>query len=115
MTRMTRVRVLSVLTLAGAVVLGGSTFAGDEMTLTGTVGDAMCRVEHAMPDAKACTLGCFQKGSLYALIVDDTAYTLETSSDALKMALAELAGSMAAITGDVTGTTIAVTAIETTE
>ena len=53
------------------------------MTLTGSVGDAMCGVGHMMDDATACTLGCVAKGAHYALIVDDTAYTLETEGDHL--------------------------------
>ena len=99
----------------------------DDMTLTGTVGDAACGVTH-MPDgclrsavrtrcrtdAAKCTLACVSHvgiASDFALIVGDTAYTLETSSDALREELEKLAGMMATITGDVTGETIAVASV----
>ena len=105
--------------LAGAITLGGATLGADEMTLTGSVGDAMCGVGHMMDDATACTLGGVAKGAHYALIVDDTAYTLETEGDhdagGLAVTLKELAGQMATITGDVTGTTIEVASVEAAE
>ena len=97
-----------VLVLMGVFALGGATLGADEMTLTGTVGDAMCGVKHMMDDGAACTKGCVMKGSDFALIVDDTAYTLKTSDESLKMELEKLAGMMATITGDVTGETITV-------
>ena len=68
----------------------------------------MCGVEHMMDDGAACTKGCVMKGSDFALIVEDKAYTLKTSDESLKMELDKLAGMMATITGDVTGETITV-------
>ena len=50
-----------------------------------------------------------------ALIVDDTAYTLKTSSDETKAQLEESAGQSATITGDVTGTTIQVASVTAAE
>ena len=110
-----KVRTLVVLALMGVFALGGGTLGADEMTLTGAVGDAMCGVKHMMDDGKACTLGCVTKGSDFALIVDDTAYTLKTSSDEAKAQLEELAGQTATITGDVTGTSIAVASVKAAE
>ena len=98
--------------LLGLFALGGSTLAADEMTLTGTVGDAMCGAKHAMDDATACTRGCVMKGSAYALIVDDKAYTLKTSDDQIKEKLDELAGKAATVTGDVSGDSVAVASVE---
>jgi len=72
----------------------------------------MCGVKHAMANAEACTKGCVMKGSTYALIVDDKAYTLETSSDAIKDELNGLAEKAATVTGDVTGDTIAVASVD---
>ena len=58
----------------------------------------------------AC-VGHVGSGSDFALIVADTAYTLETSNEDLKAELEKLAGMMATITGDVTGETIAVASV----
>ena len=105
-----------VLALMVAFGLGGTAVGADEMTLTGAVGDAACGVTHQMPGTSAaCTVMCINNGSDYALIVDDTAYTLKTSSDETKAQLLELAGKNATITGDVTGTTIAVASVEAAE
>lgn len=101
-----------VLALMGLFALGATTLDADEMTLTGAVGDAMCGTKHMMDNGTACTKGCVMKGSDYALIVDDTAYTLKTSSDEAKAQLEKLAGQKATITGDVTGTTITVASVE---
>ena len=69
-------------------------------------------VTHKMPDdAAKCTLACVEGGSDFAFIVEDTAYTLQTSDEAVKMELKELAGKMAMITGDVTGETITVASV----
>ena len=106
-----KIRTSVVVVLMGVFALGGAALSADEMTLTGTVGDAMCGVKHMMDNAAACTLGCVMKGSDYALIVEDTAYTLKTSSDEAKAQLEELAGKMAMITGDVTDGTVAVTSV----
>jgi len=102
----------AVLAIMGMLALGGATLGADEMTLTGSVGDAMCGVKHMMDDGAACTKGCVTKGSDYALIVDDKAYTLKTSSDEVKAQLDALAGKAATITGDVTGDTVAVASVE---
>jgi hypothetical protein len=101
--------------LVGALAFGGSVFAVDEQTLTGSVGDAMCGVKHMMDNPAGCTLGCTKKGSDYALIVDDKAYTLKTSTDAEKQELEALAGKMATVTGDVTDDTIAVGSVRAAE
>ena len=105
------IRTSVLLALVGFVV-GGAALRADEMTLTGTVGDAMCGVEHAMSNSVACTLGCVKNGSDYALIVNDKAYTLKTSSDEIKAELEELAGKMAMITGDVQGDVVTVASVE---
>ena len=79
---------------------------------TGAVADADCGVTHQMPGTSAsCTLMCIKDGSDFALIVEDTAYTLETSNEELKAELEKLAGMMATITGDVTGETIVVASV----
>ena len=100
------------LALVGVFVVGGVALRADEMTLTGTVGDAMCGVKHAMSNSVACTRGCVAQGSEYALIVNDKAYTLKTASDEIKAELEKLAGKMAMITGDVQGDVVTVASVE---
>ena len=115
------------LALTGLFAIGWATLGADEMTLTGTVGDVACGVTHnprrllalrgadEMPDdAAKCTLACVGHvgtGSDFALIVEDTAYTLELSNEDLRAELEKLAGMMATITGDVTGETISVASV----
>ncbi len=96
----------------GAFTLGGVSLGAEQATLTGTVGDAMCGVEHMMAgDEAGCTQACVKKGSDYALIVKDKAYTLK-ASEAMKTELAKLAGKAAKVTGDQKGDTIEVTAVQ---
>ena len=106
-----KVRHAVVVALVGMLALAGAALQAEEMTLTGSVGDAMCGVKHAGPNAEGCTKGCVSKGSAYALIVDDKAYTLE-ASDEQKAQLNELAGKMAMVTGDVMGTDIKVSTVK---
>jgi|TARA_B100000315_G_C14337376_1_gene478019 hypothetical protein len=102
-----------VLALMVAFGLGGTTLGAEEMTLTGAVGDANCGLTHQMPGTSAsCTLMCIKEGSDFSLTVDDTSYTLKTASDEAHAQLLELAGKNATITGDVTGTTIAVASVK---
>jgi hypothetical protein len=98
--------------LGGILVMGGGlTLAAAEMTLTGTVGDAMCGAKHMIKDDVACTKGCVKKGSDYALIVEGKAYTLK-ASDAQKVELDKLAGHLAMVTGDVSGDTVMVKSVK---
>jgi hypothetical protein len=88
--------------LVGAFAVGGAPVRAADMTLEGTVADAMCGAKHMMKDAAACTKACVDKGSAYALVVGSKVYTLKTSSDKDKMELAKLAGKMAKVSGEVT-------------
>jgi hypothetical protein len=86
--------------------------AGKSQTLTGEVSDAMCGAKHEMPgNAAACTRGCVQHGSKYALVVGSTVYTLETSDKTALDKLNNLAGAKAKVTGEVDGTTITVKSV----
>ena len=67
--------------LVGMFAFAGAALQAEEMTLTGSVGDAMCGATHAGPNAEACTKGCVSKGSAFALIVDGKAYTLARPTD----------------------------------
>ena|SRR5437868_12003335 len=106
-----KVKISAVLLLAGAFLLGSATLRAKNMTLTGEVGDAMCGVKHMMKDATACTKGCVAKGSDYALIVKDKAYTLKATDDQ-KSELNKMAGKVATVTGDVNGDTITVASLK---
>lgn len=100
------------LALVGMFAVGATTLGAAEMTLTGTVGDAACGVTHKVPNAPAkCTLACVKGGSDFALIVEDTAYTLDVEDEALLGQLEKLAGQMAMVTGDVQGETITVASV----
>ena len=88
-----------------------ATVSAAEMTLTGTVGDAKCGVKHMMKDEAACTRGCVGKGSDYALVVKDKAYTLKATA-AQKVELDKLAGKMAEVVGDVSGDNIMVKSVK---
>ena len=121
------VKTTVVLALTGVFAIGGATLGAEEMTLTGTVGNAACGVTHnsrrllalrgpdeTPDDGAKCTLACVGHvgtGADFALIVADTAYTLETSDEDVMAELEKLAGMMATITGDVTGETIAVASV----
>ena len=95
------------------VLLSAFAMAGDgAQTLSGTVSDAMCGAKHGMGgEAAGCTRGCVNKGSKYALIVDDKVYTLETSDKAALAELNKLAGAKAKVSGTVKGDTVAVTSV----
>ena len=97
--------------LVGALTGGGATLGAAEMTLEGTVTDAMCGVKHPVADGAGCTKDCVKKGSDYALVVGDKVYTLKTSSDKTKMELGKLAGKMAKVSGEVTGDMVMVKSV----
>jgi hypothetical protein len=85
---------------------------GKAETLTGEVSDAMCGAKHSMTGKAAdCTKSCVKSGSKYALVVGDKVYTLETTDKAALDKLNELAGAKAKVTGDVSGTTMAVKSV----
>ncbi len=99
-----------ILTLALTVLLSAFAFAAPQ-TLTGTVTDTMCGKKH-MSGAKSdadCTRECMKsKGAwTYGLVVGDKVYSL--SGDAKK--LDAFAGQQVKVTGEVTGSKIAVQTI----
>jgi Protein of unknown function (DUF5818) len=67
---------LTVVTLAGALVLGA---ANRKQTFTGIISDTMCGADHSAmgvkPDAR-CVRECVKNGSKYALVVGGKVYTL---------------------------------------
>ena len=99
---------LSVLVVAGALLVGMTLAQAQNQTLEGTVGDAMCGLQHKGADAARCTMGCVRNGSKYALIVGDKVYTLEGGSAA---ELEKLAGAKAKVTGNVDGMTVHVASV----
>ena len=102
---------LGMLTLAALVAVGTSVSAATT-TVRGTVSDAMCGAKHPVADAAGCTKDCVKKGSDYALVTTDgKVYTLKAEAPA-KAALDKLAGKTAAVSGDVSGTTLTVKSVK---
>lgn len=79
-------------------------------TLTGVITDDMCGRNHTMmpgkPDSE-CIRACVKAGSHYALLVGDKVYVLKGDAKQFD----QLAGKKAKVSGDVTGTTVAVSSI----
>jgi len=106
-----KVKMPEVMVLVASVAFAVVTLNAANMTLTGEVSDAMCGAKHPIADAVACTKACVGKGSDYALVVKGKAYTLK-ASDKEKADLDTLAGKMATVTGDVSGTTMTVASVK---
>lgn len=103
---------LAALALAGAFVTLATPLTAAEMTLKGTVSDAMCGAKHPIADAAVCTKACVKKGSDYALIADGgKTYTLKADAVA-KTELEKLAGKSAEVTGDVMGMNVMVKSVK---
>jgi hypothetical protein len=103
---------LAALTLAGAFLAAGAPLSAATMTLKGTVSDAMCGAKHPVADAAGCTKDCVKKGSGYALVTaDGKVYTLKADA-ASKVELDKLAGKMADVTGDTSGTSVMVKSVK---
>jgi hypothetical protein len=97
---------------ATVLALGATGAWARTMTLTGTVGDAMCGVTHMVEgDDAACTLACVKGGAEYALIVKNEAYTLEGDA-AIKAKLQKLANQRVTVTGEQHGKSIDVTSVQ---
>jgi hypothetical protein len=73
--------------------------AANEVTLTGTVSDAMCGANHHGREAVECTRACAAESGAYVLIVGTRIYTLVAEDDAREQ-LYELAGKRVVVTGD---------------
>ncbi len=94
--------------LFGFVLLLPLAQGAERKTLEGTITDAMCGATHkAGMSAAACTNGCVNMGSKYALVVGDTVYTLEGKSGELKA----LAGEKVKLTGTVDGKAVQVESV----
>jgi hypothetical protein len=69
-------------------------------TYKGTVGDALCGIEHSMPvSAIECIRQCIGKGSRYSLIVGDKVYALDTDNQAFLDLLDKQATAHVEVTG----------------
>ncbi len=101
----------SALALVVASLLGLATLASAAtQTLTGVITDDMCGKKHTMMPGKAdseCIRACVKAGSKYALLVGDKVYTLKGDAKQFD----QLAGKKVKVSGDVTGTTVAVNSI----
>ena len=99
-------------TFVGASALSAVVALAAPTTLTGTVSDTMCGADHMGKDPATCTRACVKKGSDYALVVGSKVYTLKTTDEKLRSSLDQLAGAQAKVTGEESGTTLSVTAVE---
>ena len=99
--------------IAGLLLAAASLmFAADgPQTLTGTIGDNMCKGDHAAmqgTDPVKCTNECVKKmGAAYALWVGDDIYTLSDQK-----AGAKFAGKKVTVVGETSGKTITVKSIK---
>jgi hypothetical protein len=95
---------------AVAILAATGSMAAAEMTISGTIGDAMCGRMHKMEgSAEACTRECAKHGD-YALITKDKVYTLKANGK-LKAELDKLAGHAAQVTGTEKGDVLQVTGV----
>ena len=93
-----------------AILAATSGISAAEMTITGTIGDAMCGRMHKMEgSAEACTRECAKHGD-YALITKDKVYRLK-ANDKLKVEFDKLAGREAQVTGTEKGDVLQVTGV----
>jgi hypothetical protein len=107
---MTLRRTLHMALLLTTLVALTAGYTAASQSLTGVVTDEMCGKKHTMmpgkPDAD-CVRECVKAGSNYALVVGDKVYTLKGDTKKID----PFAGKKVKVSGDVTGTTVAVTSI----
>ena len=105
--------VLAVIALVLAIAGIGTTASAKDKAFIGTVGDALCGVEHSMPvSAVECIRQCIGKGSNYSLIVGDKVYTLETEDKTVLATLEKQAGAKVRVKGTDNGNVINVRSVE---
>jgi hypothetical protein len=105
----------NVFSLVAILCVGMLAFAAatKDKTYSGTVGDALCGVEHSMPVSPVeCIRQCLGKGSAYSLIVGDKVYVLKTEDAAILEILEKQAGEKVKVTGTDDGKSIAVKAVK---
>ena len=101
------------LALAGVFVAAGTSLSAATMTIKGTVSDSMCGAKHPVADAAECTKACVKKGASYALVAaDGKVYMLKGEDKASMMELDKLAGKMAEVMGDVSGSNVMVKSVK---
>jgi hypothetical protein len=102
----------SLLTLALCSGTSASSAPAKRNAFVGTVGDALCGVEHSMPvSAIECIRQCIGKGSNYSLIVGERVYTLETEDKTILDTLEKQAGERVKVIGTENGKTITVSSV----
>ncbi len=107
-------KAFSVLLLAAAVFASAAATKDKDKdkTYSGTIGDALCGVEHSMPVSPVeCIRQCLGKGSAYSLIVGDKVYVLKTTDAAILDTLDKQAGEKVKVTGIDDGKIITVKAV----
>jgi hypothetical protein len=103
----------SLLTLALCAGTIASSASTKGKAFVGTVGDALCGVEHSMPvSAVECIRQCIGKGSNYSLIVGDKVYTLVTEDKTILDTLEKQAGERVKVIGAEDRNTITVSSVK---
>jgi hypothetical protein len=101
---------LTLVLCAGTIASSASTKG---KAFVGTVGDALCGVEHSMPvGAVECIRQCIGKGSNYSLIVGDKVYTLVTEDKTILDTLEKQAGERVKVIGAEDRNTITVSSVK---
>jgi hypothetical protein len=103
----------SLLTLALCTGTIASSASTKGKAFVGTIGDALCGVEHSMPvSAVECIRQCIGKGSNYSLIVGDKVYTLVTEDKTILDTLEKQAGERVKVIGAEDRNTITVSSVK---
>jgi hypothetical protein len=96
--------------LFALTVFAGTFASASPQTLVGVITDDMCGRKHAMmpgkPDAD-CIRECVKAGSHYALLAGDKLYVLKGDAKQFE----KLAGKKVQVSGNMTGTTVAVSSM----
>jgi len=101
---------LGLVLLAVLAALVANSAAAATQSLTGVVTDNMCGKKHAMMPGKPdsdCIRACVKANAKYALLVGDKVYVLKGDSKQID----QFAGKKVKVSGDVSGTTVAVASI----
>jgi hypothetical protein len=102
---------LALLALCAGTIASSASAQGK--AFVGTVGDALCGVEHSMLVSPVeCIRQCIGKGSNYSLIVGDKVYTLDTEDRTILDTLEKQAGERVKVIGTENGKTITVSSVK---
>jgi hypothetical protein len=96
--------------LFALTILVGSYASASPQILVGVITDDMCGRKHTMMSGKPdsdCIRACVKAGAHYALLAGDKVYVLKGDAKQFE----QLAGKKVQVSGNVTGTTVAVSSM----